>query len=538
MVSCARLLSFVALASAVACGSSDSSAPPPPTDPGGAPPAGASTDAPPVTPDAPTAPPPAASMPDLGPAGDFTAYATKAAAALDGFYDGGSGLFATTGWWNSANGITALADFMLATKTTAYEAHVMSTFTKNETGQYPSFLNKFYDDEGWWALAWIRAYDLTSNADYLKMAKTIFADMAGGWDTTCNGGIWWNKDRMYKNAIANELFLKVAASLHNRTPGDAGPGSFLEWATKEWTWFLASGMINGKNLINDGLASCKNNNGQTWTYNQGVVLGGLVELAKATGDKSVLTTARAIANATMDKLVDELGVLHEPCEPSCGGDGSQFKGIFMRNLGELTAAAPDPKDRPFLAKSADYAWNTSRNGSDQIGLVWSGPFDSADAARQTSALDALVAAIPYSEAAPNLALNKTASGNGTCASGEEAGKAVDGMTSTKWCSGATAGAYWLEIDFGKAEAIGRLIVRHAGAGGETDAWDTKDFTLSSSTDGKTWTPAAKTTNNTRSVTIHSFAPVSATKLRLDIQSPQSTTTTVAARIDELEAYAR
>ena len=61
-----------------------------------------------------------------------------------------------------------------------------------------------------------RAFDITGDARYLKMAKTIFADMAGSWDAHCNGGIWWKKDRRYKNAIANELFLLTAVRLHQR----------------------------------------------------------------------------------------------------------------------------------------------------------------------------------------------------------------------------------------------------------------------------------------------------------------------------------
>ena len=527
---------------ALACGASSGEASSPPALPESpespaSPPASPTDPAAAAPPGTPVSTPPSPPV-DLGPAGDFNASATKVAAALDAFYDGSTGLFSTTGWWNSANGITALVDFMAATKTTAYEPRLATTFQNNKSA---SFLNKFYDDEGWWALAWIRAYDLTHDADYLAMAKTIFADMAGGWDATCGGGIWWSKDRTYKNAIANELFLKVAASLHNRTPGDAGPGSFLDWASREWAWFAGSGMINGKSLVNDGLASCKNNGGATWTYNQGVVLGGLAELAKATGDMTVLAKARAIADATMATLIDDNGVLHEPCEPTCGGDGTQFKGIFMRNLGELATAAPDPKDRPFLAKNADYVWNAARNGADQIGLVWSGPFDAADAARQSSALDALVAAIPYSEPVTNVALGKPATGNGTCAADQGAGKAVDGLTTTKWCAGATSGAYWLEIDLrasGLPVPVGRIVLRHAGAGGEKESYDTKDFTISTSLDGTTWTQVAQGKNNVRSVTIHSFAPAPAARLRVDIQAPQTDPAAIAARIDEVEAYGR
>jgi hypothetical protein len=38
-------------------------------------------------------------------------------------------------------------------------------------------------------------------------------------------------------------------------------------------------------------------------------------------------------------------------------------------------------------------WQHSRNHRNQIGLFWTGPFDRPDAVRQTSALDALNAAL-------------------------------------------------------------------------------------------------------------------------------------------------
>src|SRR5581483_9133810 len=112
-------------------------------------------------------------------------------------------------------------------------AVIAGTFDRHARGQ---FLNDYYDDEGWWALTWIRAYDLTGDARYLDAAKFLFKDMAAGWDDHCGGGIWWNKERRYKNAIANELFLLAAARLHQRTPDDRGPGSYLDWARREWRW--------------------------------------------------------------------------------------------------------------------------------------------------------------------------------------------------------------------------------------------------------------------------------------------------------------
>ncbi len=481
---------------------------------------------------------------DMGPGGDFRTYADGAAAALQKLYDTNSGLFPSTGWWNSANALTALIDYSARTGSSTYLGDITNTFSKNSGSNSNSsgnFLNKFYDDEGWWALAWIDAYDLTKNTAYLDMAKTIFADMKGGWGTACNGGIWWSKDNNYKNAIANELFLEVAVRLHQRTPGDAGSGSFIDWATREWTWFDGSGMINASHLVNDGLTNpgCTNNNGTTWTYNQGVLIGGLVDLAQATNNPALLTRAEAIADASMQKIVDDQGVLREPCEPNCGGDGPQFKGIFMRHLAELAAATKEARYSAFIATSADWAWNAAQNGQGNIGLAWSQGFDSTDGARQASALDALNAAIPLTSPQPNVALFKTVTANGSCSQDQTADKAFDGTTLTKWCAGSSNGTYFLQVDLGAQVPVGRVIVRHAGAGGEKTVWNTKDFKVRVSNDASTWTDVKTVTGNTRSVTIHRVLPAaSARYLRLDITAPQSDPSTIAARIYELEVYAR
>jgi predicted alpha-1,6-mannanase (GH76 family) len=344
---------------------------------------------------------PAASDPAPGsPASlSYAQEAKVAVATLQTWYSQSSGLYASpTGWWNAANSITVLANYAKVTGDTSYDSAIANTFTAAQKS-HANFLNSFYDDQGWWALAWIDAYDLTGNTAYLSMAETIFSNIAtNGWDTSvCGGGVWWNTSKTYKNAIPNELFLDIAAKLANRTTGSAS-AAYLKWAQSEWAWFKSSGMINAKSLVNDGLTStnpgaCANNGGTTWTYNQGVILGGLVELYRADNDPTLPPEAEAIANAAIANLSSN-GILIEMGKIS-GGDAPQFKGVFMRNLMALYTVVPASQAaqyKSFVDANANSIWTSDRGPSNELGCYWQGPFDSADATRQTSALDALIAA--------------------------------------------------------------------------------------------------------------------------------------------------
>ncbi|HEY1501890.1 MAG TPA: glycoside hydrolase family 76 protein [Acidobacteriaceae bacterium] len=262
----------------------------------------------------------------------------------------------------------------------------------------PGFLNKYYDDEGWWALAWIDVFDLTGETRYLQAARNIFLDMQNGWETaSCGGGVWWSKDRHDKNAVENELFLAVAASLANREPGEPARMQDLDLAEKEWRWFRSTGMINATHSVNDGVdisdpAHCMNNGKTTWTYNQGVILGALIELNRAAPDPGLLRTASSIAAAAIAHLTDKNGILGEPNGAHTGCDVPQFKGIFVRNLMLLNEVAPQSRYGSFLQANADALWQHDRDVSGEFGFWWQGPVDQFDAARQSSALDLLVAA--------------------------------------------------------------------------------------------------------------------------------------------------
>jgi predicted alpha-1,6-mannanase (GH76 family) len=335
----------------------------------------------------------------------LTGYDGEAQAAveeLETYYDSSTGLFNTTGWWNSANALNAIIDYMKRTGSRTYMSDVSNTFAEAVDEAPPptpgDFIDTAYDDTQWWALTWLNAYELTGNPAYLQMVETMYSYVTTAWTPSqCGGGLIWQTTNHYTNSITNELFLELSARLYLVTH----QATYLQWALKELSWFNASGLINSSGLINDGLnTSCQNNGQTTWTYNQGVILGGLAALYQATSDQAYLTEAEQIANAATTTLVSSNGILTEPCTgPTCptqNPDQTQFKGIFIRNLDALYQITGNQAYRAFIDQNASSIWENDRNIYDQIGFDWSGPVSAPDqsfnASTLSSGLDALNAA--------------------------------------------------------------------------------------------------------------------------------------------------
>ena len=87
-----------------------------------------------------------------------------------------------------------------------------------------------------------------------------------------------------------------------------------------------------------------------------------------------------------------------------------------------------------------------------------------------------------------------------------------------------------------SKALGSAEISHASAGGESASFNTRAFTVQTSTNGTTWTTRATVTNNTAAVTTHSVTGVTARYVRLNITTPTQGTDP-AARIYELKAFA-
>ena len=332
------------------------------------------------------------------------------AGQLQQWYNTESGLWETTSWWNGANALTAIIRYGQITESDSLVNVVENTFLKTKQFEVPAseqrktwicsnYINDYYDDEGWWALAWMDAWEWTGDQEYLEMARFIFEDITLGWDETCDGGIFWKKGLGYKSTISNELTLLLAARLHMAHTGTVRGRSCLQWSQDIWDWMLLSELINEKGQVQDGVGGsggeCKVNS-RVWTYNQGVILAGLVYLNDITGDKTYLNYASGIALAAIENMVNENGILFEiNCEPDdCNADAEQFKGIFIRHLALLNQYSPNEVYTEFIALNAQSIWeNAMQGGSMPPGVSWSIIPERSNAATASSALDALNAAL-------------------------------------------------------------------------------------------------------------------------------------------------
>jgi predicted alpha-1,6-mannanase (GH76 family) len=122
------------------------------------------------------------------------------------WFDSNTGLWRNY-WWQGASILTSFNDFAYLDENVknVYGAtweHVYNNAPANRPYKLKSskakresgFLNDFYDDEGWWALALIGALDNTGRREYLDEAIAIWYDMNAGFNKPSCGGLPWKKD--------------------------------------------------------------------------------------------------------------------------------------------------------------------------------------------------------------------------------------------------------------------------------------------------------------------------------------------------------
>ncbi|TLM87162.1 glycoside hydrolase family 76 protein [Pseudarthrobacter sp. NamE5] len=214
-----------------------------------------------------------------------------------------------------------------------------------------TFVNNYYDDMAWLALAAHRLDRLAEEAGKpgrrrnagLRKSLTLQFDAASTSDM--GGGVFWSRKRDFKNTPAT-----APVALYYARTGQPGKGqALLDWL--DATLFdPAQGLyLDGARLNSAGELVVER---AVYTYNQGPVLGALLELG---GDANLARTAEVVD--AVDRILttpartggasDGGRVLR--CEGT--GDGGLFTGILCRYLA-LVAKDPrlPPKTRATAAR--------------------------------------------------------------------------------------------------------------------------------------------------------------------------------------------
>ena len=209
-------------------------------------------------------------------------------------------------WWH-AHAVDVLLDGYLRTGDSKY----MERIEKELAGVYSynndSYLNNWYDDMEWMALAQLRLYDATRQEKYLRNVFLLWDDIKSAWNDFQGGGLAWKKDQLdYKNTPANAPAAILAYRLYIRFGNDAD----LQWGNRIFDWNYDHLVDKNSHFVYDGVN--RNGDGKIdydweYTYCQGVMVGASLERYHITQDKQYFELALKIAYEAKRRFCDCCG---------------------------------------------------------------------------------------------------------------------------------------------------------------------------------------------------------------------------------------
>lgn len=270
-------------------------------------------------------------------------------------------------WWH-AHALDVLIDGYLRTKDSKY----LNNFIKEYKGTYRkngnTFIHNWYDDMEWMALALLRMWDVTQEEQYKEQVLLLWEDIKTAWNDYQGGGMAWKKDQLdYKNTPANAPAAILAFRLYQRFH----IGEDLQWGRKILDWNIQYLMDPETCFIWDGinrLGDGKIDYEWKFTYNEGVIIGALIELYKIDGNEGHIDLAIRIARITKKLIADpNNGIFPYEGVDDCG----LFKGIFVRYLYELIRIKPELTDlKEWLLQNAQTLMKMGINKDGLVGGDW------------------------------------------------------------------------------------------------------------------------------------------------------------------------
>ena len=200
----------------------------------------------------------------------------------------------------------------------------------------------YYDDNEWIAQDLLDWDAVRGSPSARRKAVQIFRAVTTAWggasQETCPGRVQWtdargNDDRNTVST-ANGAIVGLRLYLLTRRP------AYLRWAQRMVGW-VEECLHHPDLLYGDHISGNGRVDPTEWSYNQGSMIEAYRLLYRATGDRTDLTRAEAIADATLGAFRDRWS--REP---------AAFAGIFFRRL---VALAELDRRRDYVAAAQRYA---------------------------------------------------------------------------------------------------------------------------------------------------------------------------------------
>jgi hypothetical protein len=209
----------------------------------------------------------------------------------------------------------------------------------------------WFDDNGWWGLAFVNAFRATGTRRYLADAERALRYIAAvGWDPR-GGGIWWNTHHPYKagEALASGTLLAALIYQQTRSPFALAQASrFLAWANTSG-FSAADGLYAGSSLDPTPI-----------DYIEAPLVYAQAVLCNATATPADCTRAEQLKATSLDRF----GYLLD--------FSPQYDAIYLQWMLALYAVDQDPVLYRLAADNARNAESRAANPEGLYLLSWNG----------------------------------------------------------------------------------------------------------------------------------------------------------------------
>ena len=215
--------------------------------------------------------------------------------------------------------------------------------------------NAYFDDTGWWGVAYLDAYRATKNKRWLWDAGRALSYIDRfGWDGAGGGGTWWNVAHDHKTSEPLAAGALIAATLYHWQHKPY----YLEIAKRYIAWADA----HTRNPQQGNLYGRNATDGTVMDYVEGMMIAAHSELCAATKQRSWCTRANQLANASLQQF------------PVDANWAPETDVVYLRWLLDLYQQSGDSRWYSLVYRNAKRAAANARDSEGLWSLRWDGGY--------------------------------------------------------------------------------------------------------------------------------------------------------------------